>query len=437
MDPAMRRVAIDKHVQMLYRAERASARIVKEGLTRDNFEQPSLGETAPQARDLPIEVTTPSIASTPTVPSVTSAPQPPAPPIPTYDRFRQQVFQDWTNAFLSFKTNPDREKNLDRLYVENTIARALNLVDEPESTMALQGARDHNRLDAKRLDPEGKRALYESAEFEAIKRDPDQRVRMERLAMAGEILNCSRKIENENGVFFRLQKDLAFALAEPVYAPYVGDEITRYARSDMVSETFFTAKKRDYRHTEQEAAQYDAQQRDLYVDIPVNVFRERLDNLRNTVIDLPTDNDAGADLLREADKRFRAYIKTTDVSMLTEAPGLTLGVIPVGPPGEERAINAMRARRGEPPIKIADNVAKEARAAFLAPESDGSTLTGPNDLLEWSRKKFRPGKDAGLLETSENARDRALALQIPTEAGRVFRFDVGHHSDLKPATVPR
>ena len=28
-------------------------------------------------------------------------------------------------------------------------------------------------------------------------------------------------------------------------------------------------------------------------------------------------------------------------------------------------------------------------------------------------------------------------LQIPTEAGRVFRFDVGHHSDLKPATVPR
>ncbi len=31
----------------------------------------------------------------------------------------------------------------------------------------------------------------------------------------------------------------------------------------------------------------------------------------------------------------------------------------------------------------------------------------------------------------------SLHLQIPTEAGRVFRFDVGHHSDLKPATVPR
>ena len=27
-------------------------------------------------------------------------------------------------------------------------------------------------------------------------------------------------------------------------------------------------------------------------------------------------------------------------------------------------------------------------------------------------------------------------VQIPTQAGRPFRFDVGHHSDLKPATIP-
>jgi hypothetical protein len=27
-------------------------------------------------------------------------------------------------------------------------------------------------------------------------------------------------------------------------------------------------------------------------------------------------------------------------------------------------------------------------------------------------------------------------LEIPTEAGRGFRFDVGHRSDLKPATIP-
>jgi len=27
-------------------------------------------------------------------------------------------------------------------------------------------------------------------------------------------------------------------------------------------------------------------------------------------------------------------------------------------------------------------------------------------------------------------------LRIPTEAGRGFRFEVGHHSDVKPATVP-
>jgi len=27
-------------------------------------------------------------------------------------------------------------------------------------------------------------------------------------------------------------------------------------------------------------------------------------------------------------------------------------------------------------------------------------------------------------------------VEIPTEAGRGFRFDVGHRSDLKPATIP-
>jgi hypothetical protein len=27
-------------------------------------------------------------------------------------------------------------------------------------------------------------------------------------------------------------------------------------------------------------------------------------------------------------------------------------------------------------------------------------------------------------------------LQIPIEAGRVFRRDAGQHSDLKPATIP-
>jgi hypothetical protein len=28
-------------------------------------------------------------------------------------------------------------------------------------------------------------------------------------------------------------------------------------------------------------------------------------------------------------------------------------------------------------------------------------------------------------------------MQIPTEAGRVFRFEVGHRSDMKPASIPK
>ncbi|MBK1693105.1 hypothetical protein CKO33_13245, partial [Ectothiorhodospira mobilis] len=30
----------------------------------------------------------------------------------------------------------------------------------------------------------------------------------------------------------------------------------------------------------------------------------------------------------------------------------------------------------------------------------------------------------------------ARALRIPTQAGRGFRFDVGHHSEMKPARIP-
>ena len=29
-----------------------------------------------------------------------------------------------------------------------------------------------------------------------------------------------------------------------------------------------------------------------------------------------------------------------------------------------------------------------------------------------------------------------LVVQIPTQAGHLFRFDRGHPSDLKPATIP-
>jgi hypothetical protein len=31
---------------------------------------------------------------------------------------------------------------------------------------------------------------------------------------------------------------------------------------------------------------------------------------------------------------------------------------------------------------------------------------------------------------------RESGVQIPTEAGHLFRLDAGHRSDLKPATIP-
>jgi hypothetical protein len=35
------------------------------------------------------------------------------------------------------------------------------------------------------------------------------------------------------------------------------------------------------------------------------------------------------------------------------------------------------------------------------------------------------------------AAERLALVRIPTHAGHLFRDDVGHHSDLMPATVPR
>jgi hypothetical protein len=32
---------------------------------------------------------------------------------------------------------------------------------------------------------------------------------------------------------------------------------------------------------------------------------------------------------------------------------------------------------------------------------------------------------------------RVAGVRIPTQSGHRFRFDVGRHSDLKPATIPK
>jgi hypothetical protein len=33
--------------------------------------------------------------------------------------------------------------------------------------------------------------------------------------------------------------------------------------------------------------------------------------------------------------------------------------------------------------------------------------------------------------------DAVAVVRIPRQSGRGFRFDVGHHSDLIPATIPK
>jgi hypothetical protein len=54
-----------------------------------------------------------------------------------------------------------------------------------------------------------------------------------------------------------------------------------------------------------------------------------------------------------------------------------------------------------------------------------------------SSGKFKP-VILDQIRTAGNTIDRRRpgGLRIPTQSGRVFRFDAGRDSDLKPATIP-
>ena len=69
-----------------------------------------------------------------------------------------------------------------------------------------------------------------------------------------------------------------------------------------------------------------------------------------------------------------------------------------------------------------------------------SNLMAPDDVhdfvkeftAEWNR--LAAESNAG--RAHDQSRLAAIQLRIPTEAGQGYRFDVGHRSDLKPATIP-
>ena len=52
------------------------------------------------------------------------------------------------------------------------------------------------------------------------------------------------------------------------------------------------------------------------------------------------------------------------------------------------------------------------------------------------RSKWATDRDPGQGRPSTDRRSPPW-VRIPIQSGRVFRFDAGHHSDLKPAAIPR
>ncbi len=69
-------------------------------------------------------------------------------------------------------------------------------------------------------------------------------------------------------------------------------------------------------------------------------------------------------------------------------------------------------------------------------------IVAPGSLVEqWQEEmaeKFSLGFDILSREQTCGAKDIGVlaGMRIPTHRGQAFRFDRGHHSDLKPATIP-
>ena len=79
-----------------------------------------------------------------------------------------------------------------------------------------------------------------------------------------------------------------------------------------------------------------------------------------------------------------------------------------------------------------DDPAKADQAERIAAAGGTISVQVLNELASVARRKM------GLSwpETHTFLASVRALLQIPTEAGRGFRFDVGQRSDLKPATIP-
>jgi hypothetical protein len=62
----------------------------------------------------------------------------------------------------------------------------------------------------------------------------------------------------------------------------------------------------------------------------------------------------------------------------------------------------------------------------------------PGSVLPAQSQALQPGIENQMepRPRAEMTHYRSAGLRIPTHRGQAFRFDRGHHSDLKPATIP-
>jgi hypothetical protein len=68
--------------------------------------------------------------------------------------------------------------------------------------------------------------------------------------------------------------------------------------------------------------------------------------------------------------------------------------------------------------------------------TEASTLAQLMALKRMSVNEMKAKWEALFAAPAPNNSRGYLELQIPTQAGHLFRFDRGHPSDLKPATIP-
>ncbi|MFY8143385.1 MAG: MobA/MobL family protein [Caulobacter sp.] len=283
----------------------------------------------------------------------------------TADAMTTQILNAWTKGLLTYVDDPDQKRGFDREFVTDVfldLARA-----HPEETVQ----KEARSVLKSEFDPatitQTSRGTIRAAQYAAevlAAVNQDDEAKFQRIILAQTIRENARRVDTPNGPMIEVQKDLAFGLADPVYATTVFGESTRFA----TGVNKYAVVRRDaerYSGDPEEVKEKNRQAAEKTVRFSVTEFEERLDALRAVVIDplsvttpdpFSTDRERERafskdpklkeeDVIRrefhsEGLKRFFDFIKD-DNNTLLNAPPLDVPPLIDAIPGSDRMMTIL------------------------------------------------------------------------------------------------